>query len=113
MASKIQCHVATYDKLFLFEGVPSTVSLPIFSSATNFYFPKIYRSFTYDTQQLCAFYFRVFKYVSLFDRRKVNSSTLCYKAEYDYYSSLLPNVIKTVQSYVDDYSSRDGSAAIS
>lgn len=108
LVSKIKCNTAKYDKLFLIEGVPTTVSLPIFSSATNFYFPKIYKSSSYDTKDLCSFYNRVFEYVSLWDRRKVDSPTLCYKAEYDYYSSLLPNVIKTVQNYVDDYSSRDG-----
>ena len=98
LVSKIECNTAKYDKLFLIEGVPTTLSLPIFSSATNFYFPKIYKSSSYDTKGLCAFYNRVFEYVSLYDRRKVNSPTLCYKAEYDYYSSLLPNVIKTVLS---------------
>ena len=53
----------------------------------------------------------VFEYVSLYDKRRVNSPTLSYKVEYDYYSTLLPNVIKTVQNYVDDYSSRDGLSA--
>jgi hypothetical protein len=111
MVSKVQCNTAKYDKLFIQDGVPTTVSLPIFSSATNFFFPKIYKSSSYDTKDLCAFYNRVFEYVSLWDRRKVDSSTLSYKAEYDYYSTLLPNVIKTVRNYVDDYSSRDGLAS--
>ena len=111
MVSKVQCNTAKYDKLFIQDGVPTSVSLPIFSSATNFYFSKLYKSSSYDTKDLCSFYNRVFEYVSLYDKRRVNSPTLSYKVEYDYYSTLLPNVIKTVQNYVDDYSSRDGLSA--
>ena len=73
LVSKIQYHSAKYNRLFLRNGVSEVVELPIYNSATNFFFPKIYCSSSYDTEQLCNFYNGVYQFLDRESiRRKLN-----------------------------------------
>lgn len=99
LVTKVQHHTTKYDRLAYDNNVPVTVAVPIFSAATNFYFPKIYKSYQYDYGQLCEFYRSSYQYCSPEQIRQLGISD--FNKLREYVSKLLPNHIKTVSSYID------------
>ena len=99
LVSKVECHSAHVDKLSFTKNSVSSYQMPILRTTSSYYFPKVYCSHSYDTRQLFSFYSHAHKYCSPEVRAIVKTFNTFADAR-SYLSSLIPNYIKFVNSYL-------------
>lgn len=104
LSNKIKQHEAETTVHRTIDNVPTTQSLPLPSSVAKFYFPKLYKSYSYDYAQLCNHYTNCYQYINQAELTTIFDSCDTYRDQYTAISSLLPNHVPYVNEKILQHS---------
>lgn len=99
LSLKIQYNTTKVVRYIEKDGVPTSVRVPIPGSVSRYFYPKLYKSSTYDNKELYEFYSSISEYVRSGDREYIKD--MSYDDAYKYISSIIPNYVKDVNQLLE------------